>query len=60
MEVTVPALIAGQVITQFSVALTPNSVVLATGISSLIGILSGMYPAQRAANMRPIDALRFE
>ena len=53
-------LIAGQVITQFSVALTPNSVVLATGISSLIGILSGMYPAQRAANMRPIDALRFE
>jgi putative ABC transport system permease protein len=53
-------LIAGQLATQLSIALTPNSVILATGISSLIGILSGMYPARRAAAMRPIQALRFE
>ncbi len=53
-------LIAGQLATQLTIALTPNSVILATGISSLIGIVSGMYPARRAAIMRPIQALRFE
>ena len=53
-------LLAGQFISQLSIALTPSSVILATGISSAIGILSGMYPARRAAAMRPIQALRFE
>jgi putative ABC transport system permease protein len=53
-------LIGGQLAPQLSIALTPQSAVLATGISSLIGILSGVYPARRAANMHPIQALRFE
>ncbi len=53
-------LIAGKLIPQFTIALTPESALLATGISSAIGIISGMYPANRAAKMRPIDALRFE
>ncbi len=53
-------MIAGRLATQLTIALTPGSVILAAGISSLIGILSGMYPAQRAASMRPIQALRFE
>ena len=41
-------------------AVTLQSVVLAFGISVGIGILFGLYPAQRAAAMDPIDALRHE
>ena len=39
---------------------TPQSVALAFGISVGIGILFGLYPAQRAAMMDPIEALRHE
>ena len=36
----------------------PESVVIAAGVSITIGIFFGLYPARKAAKMKPIDALR--
>ncbi len=41
-------------------SVSPTSVLLAFGVSAGIGIVFGYYPAQRAARMNPIEALRYE
>jgi putative ABC transport system permease protein len=57
--------LGGIIGTQFTIVgvkpvTVPLSIPLAFGVSALIGLFFGGFPANRAAHMRPADALRYE
>ncbi len=44
----------------FKANVTPAFMILAVGVSTIVGMVSGWYPAAKAANLDPIEALRAE
>ncbi|WP_426105874.1 ABC transporter permease [Massilia sp. TSP1-1-2] len=50
-----------KIIPEFPSAVVPWwAILMALGFSSLVGIVFGIMPAAKAANLNPIDALRYE
>jgi len=49
-----------QTFANLSVSVSWTSVLLSTGVSVLVGLIFGIYPAMQAAKLSPIDALKYE
>lgn len=60
LTVALAVVLSRLLITGWVFALPTSAIFLAAGVSILIGIVFGIYPARKASLLNPIDALRYE
>ena len=47
-------------VTPVPMSVPPSAVIIGVGLSMAVGLFFGIYPAQRASKLDPIEALRAE
>jgi putative ABC transport system permease protein len=52
--------IAARLFTEYKIPITWWSVVIALGTSVLVGVVFGTLPATRAAQLDPVESLKYE
>jgi putative ABC transport system permease protein len=54
------AALAARLAFDFQAAAPPWAILLGFGVSSVVGVVFGLWPAMKAARQDPIEALRYE